>query len=98
LDSDLTKEQEMIRKEGCIRAGFSIRKPLFEQANALAYEMEISRSRLFAMAVEDFIRQHKHHQESTDDDPLLQLAGVFESDITDICERHDEYIGEALRK
>jgi hypothetical protein len=80
-----------------IRTSFAIRKPLFEQANALAYEMEIPRSRLFAMAIEEFIKQHKHHQKSTEDDPLLQLAGVFESDIADIGERHDEYIGEALK-
>jgi len=27
------------------------------------------------------------------DDPLLKLAGVFESELSDISERHDEYIG-----
>jgi len=30
------------------------------------------------------------------DDPLLRLAGVFESDVTDISERHDDYIGQGL--
>lgn len=30
------------------------------------------------------------------DDPLLQLAGAFESELTDISERHDEYIGQSL--
>lgn len=30
-------------------------------------------------------------------DPLLQLAGIFDSDLTDISEHHDEYIGNALR-
>jgi hypothetical protein len=29
-------------------------------------------------------------------DPLLQLAGTLEADVTDIGERHDHYIGEAL--
>lgn len=29
-------------------------------------------------------------------DPLLQLAGSVTSDVTDVCERHDEYIGQAL--
>ncbi len=32
------------------------------------------------------------------DDSLLKLAGVFGSEITDVSERHDEYIGEALKK
>jgi hypothetical protein len=30
-------------------------------------------------------------------DPLLQLAGAFESEVSDISERHDEYIGQSLR-
>jgi hypothetical protein len=29
-------------------------------------------------------------------DPLLALSGAFESELTDIGERHDEYIGQAL--
>lgn len=32
----------------------------------------------------------------TDEDPLLQLAGLFESDLTDISENHDNYIGQNL--
>ncbi len=31
------------------------------------------------------------------DDPLLQLAGAFESDKTDVSERHDHYIGQSVR-
>jgi hypothetical protein len=29
-------------------------------------------------------------------DPLLQLAGTLECDVTDVSERHDYYIGQAL--
>jgi hypothetical protein len=29
-------------------------------------------------------------------DPLMQLAGTFESEVTDAGERHDYYIGQAL--
>ena len=32
----------------------------------------------------------------SDDDALLQLAGIFQSRLTDIGERHNEYIGEPL--
>jgi hypothetical protein len=32
-----------------------------------------------------------------DDDPLLQLLGCIESDLKDVAERHDEYIGRRLR-
>jgi hypothetical protein len=31
------------------------------------------------------------------EDPLLQLAGVFECNITNVSDFHDEYIGQALR-
>lgn len=32
------------------------------------------------------------------DDPLLQLAGTFESILTDVSDRHDDYIGQGLRE
>jgi hypothetical protein len=32
------------------------------------------------------------------DDPLLQLAGIFESAVTDVSEKHDEYIGQELMR
>lgn len=31
------------------------------------------------------------------DDPLLQLAGAYASDITDVGTKHDFYIGQELR-
>ena len=32
-----------------------------------------------------------------DDDPLLQLAGVFECNISNVSDAHDEYIGQSMR-
>ena len=31
-----------------------------------------------------------------EDDPLLQLAGVLDSDLRDIAEHHDVYLGRSL--
>jgi len=31
------------------------------------------------------------------EDPLLQLAGMFECNITNVSDLHDEYIGQTLR-
>lgn len=31
------------------------------------------------------------------DDPLLSLAGIFESGVTDVGENHDAYIGKMIR-
>ena len=43
-----------------IKTAVSIRKSLFEQAETLARKMKISRSRLFAIALEDFIREQEN--------------------------------------
>ncbi len=41
-----------------VKTAISIEQPLFEEVEALAAEMEISRSRLFALAAREFIRQN----------------------------------------
>lgn len=45
-----------------IKTAISIQQSLFEEADALAQELEISRSRLFALAVEDFIQRYQNRQ------------------------------------
>ena len=49
--------------------------------------------------VEDFVAEHlSAGTQSVADDPLLQLAGALDSDLGDIAERHDDYIGQRLSK
>ncbi len=43
-----------------IKTAISIEKPIFEQINILAKNLKISRSRLFALAVEEFMQRHKN--------------------------------------
>jgi metal-responsive CopG/Arc/MetJ family transcriptional regulator len=40
-----------------VKTAVSIRKSLFEQAENLARKMKVPRSRLFALALEDYIRR-----------------------------------------
>ena len=42
-----------------IKTAVSIEKPLFEQAEDLARQMNVSRSRLYEMALEDFLRRQE---------------------------------------
>ena len=42
-----------------VKTAISLQKSLFEQVEALADEMKISRSRVFTLAVEDFVRRHQ---------------------------------------
>jgi len=43
-----------------IKTAISIQKSLFEQAESLAHELNISRSELFGMAIETFVRNHQN--------------------------------------
>ena len=43
-----------------IKTAISLQKSLFEQVETLAREMKVSRSRLFALAVEEFVRRYQN--------------------------------------
>ena len=43
-----------------VKTAISIQKSLFQRAEEIAKEMKISRSRLFVLAVEDFIRRRQN--------------------------------------
>jgi metal-responsive CopG/Arc/MetJ family transcriptional regulator len=45
-----------------VKTAISIQEPLFEQVEALASELNISRSRIFVLAVEEFIERYKNQQ------------------------------------
>jgi metal-responsive CopG/Arc/MetJ family transcriptional regulator len=45
-----------------IKTAISLPKTLFDQADALAKTLKVSRSRLFVMAVEEFIRRYQNQQ------------------------------------
>ena len=43
-----------------VKTAISLNKNLFKQANELAEEMNVSRSRLFVMALEDFLKKNEN--------------------------------------
>ncbi len=45
-----------------VKTAISLQRPLFEQVDALAQELQISRSRLFVLAVEAFIQRYQNRQ------------------------------------
>jgi len=63
-----------------VKTAVSLQKSLFEQAEALADELKISRSRLFSLALEDFIRR-AHNQQ------LLEKLNAAYEDVTDAKEQ-----------
>jgi len=59
-----------------IKTAISIQKPLFEQVDALARELQISRSRLFVLAVKDFIQRYQNQE-------LLEAINAAYDDLPD---------------
>lgn len=45
-----------------IKTAISIQKPLFEEAENLARQLNVPRSRLFVMALEEFIRNRQNRE------------------------------------
>ena len=62
-----------------VKTAISLQESLFEQVEALADEMKISRSRVFALAVEDFVRRHQNRR-------LLERINDAYTDIPDPAE------------
>ncbi len=63
-----------------IKTAISIDKSLFEQAESIAREMKVSRSSLFALALQDFIRHHQNEE-------LLRRINEAYEDVPDEDER-----------
>ena len=63
-----------------IKTAISLQKSLFEQAETLAREMKVSRSRLFVLALEDYLRRYQNLQ-------LLERINQAYSDAPDATEQ-----------
>ena len=57
-----------------IKTAISLNKSLFAQANLLARKLKVSRSRLFVIALEDFIREQENRE------LLAKINAVYEDE------------------
>jgi predicted transcriptional regulator len=64
---------------GNIKTAISIGKPLFEQVNNLASELNTSRSRIFVLAAAEFIQRHENQK-------LLEAINDAYNDTPDVKE------------
>ena len=60
-----------------IKTAISIQQDLFDAINQLAQELHISRSKLFMLAVEDFIAKNKNRQ------LLAQINAAYDDEVPD---------------
>ncbi len=63
-----------------VKTAISLQKSLFEQIEALAQELQISRSRLFALAAEAFIERYQNQK-------LLEAINDAYDDLPDAEEQ-----------
>ncbi|RLD11394.1 MAG: hypothetical protein DRI56_01045 [Chloroflexota bacterium] len=63
-----------------VKTAISIQEPLFEQVEALANELNISRSRIFVLAVEEFIKRYQNRQ-------LLEEINRAYDDLPNVTEQ-----------
>jgi metal-responsive CopG/Arc/MetJ family transcriptional regulator len=71
-----------------IKTAISIQKSLFEQVNDLAEELQVPRSQLFVLAVEEFIRRYQNHK-------MLQALNEAYGDVSD---RDQEALLKGMRR
>ena len=63
-----------------IKTSISIEEPLFKEVEALAEELEVSRSRIFAHAAREFIQRHKNQKS-------LDAINAANEDLPDTAEK-----------
>jgi metal-responsive CopG/Arc/MetJ family transcriptional regulator len=63
-----------------VKTAISLQQSLFEQVDALAQELQISRSRLFVLAVEAFIQRYQSRK-------LLEAINDAYDDLPDLEEQ-----------
>ncbi len=63
-----------------VKTAISLQQPLFERVDALAQELQISRSRLFVLAVEAFLQRYQNRQ-------LLEAINEAYGDLPDAEEQ-----------
>jgi len=69
-----------------VKTAVSIKKSLFEQAESLARKMRVPRSRLFAIALEDYIRRQENRKLLTQINAAF--AGESDPEEEDLRRRH----------
>ena len=62
-----------------VKTAISMDKPLFDEVDTLAQEMEVSRSHLFTLAAREYIQRHKSQK-------MLEAVNAAHDDVPDPAE------------
>ena len=71
-----------------VKTAISIQESLFNQVNDLAEELQVPRSQLFVLAVEEFIKRHENRK-------MLETLNRVYADVSD---PNDECLHKRMRR
>ena len=71
-----------------VKTAISIQKSLFDQVNNLAEELQMPRSQLFVLAVEEFIKRHQN----------LKMLETLNEVYSDVPEPPEQTLRERMRQ
>lgn len=71
-----------------VKTAISIEKPIFDQIDAIARRRKLSRSRVFAVAAEEFIQRHRNQE-------LLEAINAAHSEEPD---EEEKLLADGMRK
>ena len=71
-----------------IKTAISVNKPLFDEVEALAQEMEVSRSEVFARAAREYVQHHKSHK-------IMEAINAAYDDVPD---ENEEALNKRMRR
>jgi metal-responsive CopG/Arc/MetJ family transcriptional regulator len=71
-----------------IKTAISVNKPLFDEMEALAQEMEVSRSEVFARAAREYVQHHKSRK-------IMEAINAAYGDVPD---ENEETLRKRMRR
>lgn len=75
-----------------VKTQISLPKKQYDQLKRRANELKSSLSKIVERALDEYFEPEESSQLFTEDDPIWQIVGTAESDITDGSVNHDHYI------
>jgi hypothetical protein len=75
-----------------VKTRISLPKKQYDLLKRRANELKSSLSKIVEQALDKYLEPEESSQLFTEDDPIWQIVGMVESDITDGSVNHDHYI------
>ena len=75
-----------------VKTQITLTKKQYDQLKSRANELKSSLSKIVEQALDNYFEPEEKSQIFTEEDPLWQIVGTVESEITDGSINHDHYI------